>query len=392
MTRRLQLLLLIALLTSCVCARAANPVRRLSSAPQTGDHQAAAQSVDFPWGNDGENEAVSHVLLRLEERDLTLTVGLPAVTPPAAAEGWMQELVDSLGWSRARLYSYRASGQLLLVAETQIQVPTAGPFHRRAVIDVGMLQYRLQKLTRRPALLCVQIIDATVTTVVPTPPARVKRGSATYLFYSGLPPFPAWLAVTYGLSARQIAALLAVLVLALLFPLGPHLAFRSHLQKQPKLTDERRQELYSRWQRGVRTAGVLGTYLSILLLGWSAIPFFFMPAMPVVVPLWWWYGALERFLPLPNASAESGVTFLKRFPRWVNYAGILALGVLTALVMLYAGSVTPQGLAGLVTVLPWVIGACILAVIAIPVCMALWLTWDSRRLKHLRSSEPDTTH
>lgn len=395
MTRLVHFLFLLALLALCGSARAAHPVSRMSVAPASGDYQTAAHAVGFPWGNEGENETVSHVLLRLEERDLTLTVGLPADTHLTVAEGWMQELVDSLGWSRARLYSYRAPGQLRLAAQTRIEVPAAGPFHRRAVFEVGVLQHRLQKLTRRPALLCVQIINATVTTVVPPPQARVERGNSTYLFYAGLPPSPAWLAVTYGLSARQIAALLAVLVLALLFPIAPHLAFRSHLQRQPKLSDERRRELYTRWQRWVRIVGILGTYLTFLVLGLSAIPFFFMPAMPVVVPLWWWYGALECFMPLPNAPAESGETFLKRFPRWVTYVGLVAMGVLTALIMLFSASVTPQSLASLAGVLPWVIGACLLAVIAIPMGMALWLAWHSRRSEQFPKAaignEPDTT-
>lgn len=380
MTRIVHFLLLLALLALCGSARAAHPVRRMPVAPTTDDYQTAAHAAGFPWGNEGENEAVSHVLLRLEERGLTLTVGLPADTSLGVAEEWMQELVDSLGWSRARLYSYRAPGQLRLAAQTRIEVPAAGPFHRRAVFEVGVLQHRLQRVTRRPALLCMRVIDATVTSVVPPPHARVERGGATYLFYSALPASPAWLAVNYGLSARQIAALLAVLVLALLFPLGPHLAFRSHLQKQPKLTDERRSQLYTRWQRWVRIVGILGTYLTFVLLGYGAIPRSSMSTMPSVWPLWWWYGTLEWCVPLPNMSAESGEDCLKRFPRWVTYTGLIASGALTMLIMLLSASMSVQSFTGLVSVLLWLIAICFLAAIAISMCMALWTTRHSGRL------------
>jgi len=346
------LLVIVILLISREVAAAPIVVRRTRIHP-TSEYQVAASAAGAAWGNDADNETASHVSLHLENKRATLNVGLPARIPLASAEVWLQDLVDRLGWNDVRLYSSQNASQVRVEAQVKGRTLLVGPFQRRAFLDLQLLQSRLQQLTRGRVLLCVRISDAAVLSAKPPPSARGVLKGETYLFYSELPRAPAQLVVTYGLTTRQVLALSMAVALWLLFPLVVLQSCRNHLVHRPDLSDETRQRIYVSWQRGVRLAGMSGALLTFAVLHYSrVVPGFFSPALSLLFPLWWWYGASEKLVYLPNAE-NSGAEVLSR---WLSVAGDVALACLGALVLLAPYYATPSTLSWLANLIPLVVG------------------------------------
>jgi len=350
---RFTILLVIAL--AARGAASARSVTRGAAIPSITEYQTAAASAGIDWGGDGDDETVCHVLLRLEDDSSTLTVGLPPRISIATAESWLQELVAGLGWNDARLYSYQSPGRLRVAARVRRQAALIRPFRRRATLNVAVLEARLRKLTRARVLLCVRTIEAAVIAADPTPTARATLSNTTYLFYPRLPQAPLPLAVTYGLTSRQISALSIALALWLLFPVVVLWAYRAQLMQQAELTDERRRHLYASWQRGVQISGLVGTFLTCVILTYSrVVPRFFSPALSLLFPIWWWNGAISKLIALPEARDEPGRNIY--FPRWWSIAGEVGLAALTALFLLAPYLVARPALSRVMTLVPLVVG------------------------------------
>lgn len=361
------LLLTLLLSLSAATARADVPVRRLPSLPGTSEYGVAAQATGAAWGSDADNERRCHILFGLDHDSVTLTVGLPARTDRAEAEAWLRQLDASLGWRGSRLYSYQDAHQLRIRIEGQLQTDEVWPFRRRAILDLRRVYQRLQRRSPQPVLLGIQVTDATVAMVDTPPQARVRLGNAEYLFYSSLTAPVALLALTYGLSARQVAALLMVGLLGLLFPIGPLWAYRRYRVSPADLSADTRVRDYERWQRGVRIAGLVGTYGAFMVLCWRLVPHFFIPSMPTVVPLWWWYGALEQHFPLLLPERDAHAEPAAPPPVLVT----LGWGVLTAIVMFLPSAFGVQTLGMVLQWLPLVFAGCLVAAIVLG-CLAGW--------------------
>lgn len=336
-------------------ASAAPPVVPGSLDSPTAEYQAVATAAGISWGNRTANEPVQHVLLRLDYDRDTLTVELPTRVSRTTAETWLQDLVDRMGWSDVRLYSNQNASQINVAARVRKQNSFSSPFRRRTNLDVALLRARLQTLTPNRMLICVRTLGATVTAVEPPPAARVTRNDETFLFYNNWSQTSPTLTVTYGLTPRQIAALVSSLALWLLFPSVVLRVYRSHLLQQPEMTDERRQRIYASWQRGVRIAGVAGASLTFAVLTYSrVVPRFLGTGMLPVVPLWYWYGAMCKLISLPE-SAEENCPTQPRIPL-LSVAGDLSIAGLSAVFFLAPALMAPQALFRTLPIAPLVIG------------------------------------
>jgi len=373
----IRLALLLLGLLHAAPAVAAPPVRQLKGGSPNRDYQDAAAAAGFPWGEDSNNETVTHVYLRLERYRMTLSIGLPAPTPRARADAWLQSLADDLGWSRVRLYSYQDGRSIQVRARAPMQAQFVNPFQQRAALDLNLLQSRLKQIAPNPVLLGVRAVGATVTTVAPAPAARATHGGATYLFYSLPAAPPGQLAITYGYSTRQIVAVVMAILLWLLFPAAPLLAYRSHLLRQEDLPDDERQRAYERWQRGVRIAGVVGAFLTFLLLGSPALGVrtstSSIGGLPLLFPLWWWYGAVIKMISLPGAPAGL-------FPRWLSAGGEAVLALIMAAVFVVPPLPWITVAGGAANLIPLVAGSALaLAAVAGVIYTAVWVQKIPRR-------------
>jgi hypothetical protein len=345
----------------------------LASLPSTSEYSAAARSAGVAWVSDAENESRCHVLLGLDHDFVTLTVGLPARTDRVEAEAWLRQLDAGLGWRGARLYSYQDAHQLRIRIEGRLQTDEVFPFRRRAVLDLRPVYQRLQRLSPQPVLLGVQVTDATVKTVDTPPQAWARVGNADYLFYHSLTAPVALITLTYGLSLRQIAALLVVGLLGLLVPIGPLWAYRRYLVSPGGLSVDTHVRDYGRWQRGVRIAGLVGTYGAVILLGWQLVPIFFVPSMPAVFLLWWWYGALERHFPLVLSECDPHSKPAALLPVLVT----IGWGILTIVGMFGFAVVNHQTVNEVMQWLPLVFVACLVAMVVLG-CLSAWYSMQAR--------------
>jgi hypothetical protein len=340
----------------CVRPAAAVPVvLRPAAAPSTSDYEAAASTAGVKWDGNAGSEPTRQVLVRVEEKRITLSVDLPPRLPLAAAQAWTQGLADQLKWGEVRLYSYQNALQLRVTAWEEKRPFAVGPFQRRAVLDLAPLEARLRQFAPGRMLVCLRIRSGTVLSAEPAPTARATRGSDTYLFYSGQTTLPRTIVVTYGLTAKQGIGLLVALALWVLFPIAVLWIVRSHFVTQSTLPAEEAPWLYARWQRGVRIAGLAGTLLTFLVLYYSrVVPAFFSPGFSLLVPLWWWYRAVEKLIVLPNGSDELGQAGVP--DRWLSAAGDFVVAGLMALFILTPYYASRETLTRATDLIPLLVG------------------------------------
>ena len=269
--RRLRLTPIVAALFTLLTAAAARAqegdyvVTQDGRPMRPGAYLSASKDAAFSeWGDGLDCRQTVHVMLRISDPNLRLTVGLPPATPIPKATKWLQELAADFGMVQPGLNLNPQQNALFLRAD--FDGDWTGRQTRRLDFDLPKFQRKLAELTEKPALLGVNVATGDVLSVSPEPAARGSAAISKVLFYRLTPGIGA-LSLTTGLPPRIFAALISALAAWLLFPPLVMFAAREHLRRDKRLEPKPKLQTYRRWQRAVIFATMLGLPATMFLFG-----------------------------------------------------------------------------------------------------------------------------
>jgi hypothetical protein len=259
---------------------------------------AAALGVD-DWGDQGNSETTTHVMLSATRDAATLWIALPPDTSEDRASAWLQSLSAQLHWPSPHLALYPRDGTLLLKVESTHAPQALSGERSRLALDLPEFTRSLHQLSRHPILLAVRIPGATVYQQTPAPAVSGFRRGDRFLFYRLPAGGGSALQVDYGVPPRWSAAVVLSLLLWLLFPLLPALFVRYYALSAAHLKPDERLRLFDRCQFGGRVVAAAGFVVTLSALSLERTRYFgFNPWIGIpaefalLLPYWPWCGGV----------------------------------------------------------------------------------------------------
>jgi len=238
--------------------------------PRVAAYNTAARDAGIgEWGDTARNRGVTQVLLRMEGRQLTVTIALPPSITPAAANAWFGQLPGRMGWRSFSLFANRQPGGLFMRAVVSDAVRQSGFGRSVAVVDLEKLRQEIRRISPAPAIVAARLPQTDVIALDPLPSGDARGSIDRFLFYrlSALPAGAAVLRVEFGVSTRWFAAAGVGLAMWLIFPIAALLAVRDRLARQKGTEPKERLTSFRRWQNGITFATILGAYATMYMLG-----------------------------------------------------------------------------------------------------------------------------